>query len=271
MDDYAGTTISLTNPGGIGTVHSQPRLMTGQGTIIGVGAMEYPAPFAGMSDDAARRPGRQQDHHADHHLRPPHHPGRAVRRVPQGHARAAARRARLLRRDLHLAADPVRAGPLDPRRRAHLRGPDRQDRPGDRADPRVPGARPPDGRHRPAGVPDPPAPRPRRPRARADPVGPRPDVPGRRLRRQAADEAARRARRAARLLLPPGRRRVHAHPGPGGAALDPGAGRAQVRASRRPRSSSTSWTGSTPPRRSRRSCRPSTSARSGSRWRAASR
>ncbi|GGM81586.1 multifunctional oxoglutarate decarboxylase/oxoglutarate dehydrogenase thiamine pyrophosphate-binding subunit/dihydrolipoyllysine-residue succinyltransferase subunit [Dactylosporangium sucinum] len=51
MDDYAGTTISLTNPGGIGTVHSMPRLMTGQGTIIGVGAMEYPAPYAGMSDD----------------------------------------------------------------------------------------------------------------------------------------------------------------------------------------------------------------------------
>jgi len=50
MDDYAGTTISLTNPGGIGTVHSQPRLMAGQGTIIGVGAMEYPAPFAGMSE-----------------------------------------------------------------------------------------------------------------------------------------------------------------------------------------------------------------------------
>jgi multifunctional 2-oxoglutarate metabolism enzyme len=51
MDDYAGTTISLTNPGGIGTVHSMPRLMLGQGTIIGVGAMEHPAEFAGMSDD----------------------------------------------------------------------------------------------------------------------------------------------------------------------------------------------------------------------------
>ncbi|GAA1734272.1 multifunctional oxoglutarate decarboxylase/oxoglutarate dehydrogenase thiamine pyrophosphate-binding subunit/dihydrolipoyllysine-residue succinyltransferase subunit [Luedemannella helvata] len=51
MDDYAGTTISLTNPGGIGTVHSIPRLMTGQGTILGVGAMEHPAPFAGMSDE----------------------------------------------------------------------------------------------------------------------------------------------------------------------------------------------------------------------------
>jgi 2-oxoglutarate dehydrogenase E1 component len=51
MDDYAGVTISLTNPGGIGTVHSMPRLMAGQGAIIGVGAMEYPAEFSGMSDD----------------------------------------------------------------------------------------------------------------------------------------------------------------------------------------------------------------------------
>ncbi|WP_353648362.1 multifunctional oxoglutarate decarboxylase/oxoglutarate dehydrogenase thiamine pyrophosphate-binding subunit/dihydrolipoyllysine-residue succinyltransferase subunit [Nakamurella sp. A5-74] len=48
--DYQGTTLSLTNPGGIGTVHSVPRLMQGQGTIIGVGAMEYPAEFAGASE-----------------------------------------------------------------------------------------------------------------------------------------------------------------------------------------------------------------------------
>ncbi len=50
-DDFAGTTISLTNPGGIGTVHSVPRLMSGQGTIVGVGAMEYPAPFQGASKE----------------------------------------------------------------------------------------------------------------------------------------------------------------------------------------------------------------------------
>jgi len=49
-DDFAGTTISLTNPGTIGTNHSVPRLMAGQGTIIGVGAMEYPAPFQGASE-----------------------------------------------------------------------------------------------------------------------------------------------------------------------------------------------------------------------------
>jgi 2-oxoglutarate dehydrogenase E1 component len=51
LEDHAGATISLTNPGTIGTVHSVPRLMQGQGTIIGVGAMEYPAEFAGMSDE----------------------------------------------------------------------------------------------------------------------------------------------------------------------------------------------------------------------------
>jgi 2-oxoglutarate decarboxylase len=50
-DDFAGVTISLTNPGGIGTVHSVPRLMRGQGAIIGVGAMEYPAEFQGSSDE----------------------------------------------------------------------------------------------------------------------------------------------------------------------------------------------------------------------------
>jgi 2-oxoglutarate dehydrogenase E1 component/2-oxoglutarate decarboxylase len=51
-DDFSGTTISLTNPGTIGTVHSMPRLMSGQGCIVGVGAMEYPAEFQGMSEEA---------------------------------------------------------------------------------------------------------------------------------------------------------------------------------------------------------------------------
>ncbi|KUI01564.1 alpha-ketoglutarate decarboxylase [Mycolicibacterium acapulense] len=51
MDDFSGVTISLTNPGTIGTVHSVPRLMRGQGTILGVGAMEYPAEFQGASEE----------------------------------------------------------------------------------------------------------------------------------------------------------------------------------------------------------------------------
>ena len=112
VDDFAGTTISLTNPGTIGTVHSVPRLMPGQGAIIGVGAMEYPAEWQGASQETLNRNAVSQDHHADLDLRPPDHPGRAVRRVPAGRAPAAARRGRLLRRDLRVAAHPLRAGPL---------------------------------------------------------------------------------------------------------------------------------------------------------------
>lgn len=51
IEDFQGVTIQLTNPGGIGTRHSIPRLTTGQGTIVGVGAMDYPAEFAGASED----------------------------------------------------------------------------------------------------------------------------------------------------------------------------------------------------------------------------
>ena len=47
--DFQGNTISLTNPGGIGTVHSVPRLMKGQACIIGAGALEYPAEFQGSA------------------------------------------------------------------------------------------------------------------------------------------------------------------------------------------------------------------------------
>jgi len=44
-DDFAGATVSLTNPGTIGTVQSVPRLMPGQGAIFGVGALGWPAGF----------------------------------------------------------------------------------------------------------------------------------------------------------------------------------------------------------------------------------
>ena len=55
--DFQGTTISLTNPGGIGTVHSVPRLMSGAGSIIGAGALEYPAEFQGLSEGQLAKMG----------------------------------------------------------------------------------------------------------------------------------------------------------------------------------------------------------------------
>ncbi len=41
-DDLQGANVSLTNPGGIGTIASVPRLMTGQGTIVATGSIGYP-------------------------------------------------------------------------------------------------------------------------------------------------------------------------------------------------------------------------------------
>lgn len=55
LEDFQGTTATLTNPGGIGTVHSIPRLMKGQGAIIGVGALEYPAEWQGASNETLNR------------------------------------------------------------------------------------------------------------------------------------------------------------------------------------------------------------------------
>src|SRR5665213_2430474 len=47
VEDFAGVTITLTNPGTLGTTQSVPRLMSGQGAIIGVGALDFPVEFAG--------------------------------------------------------------------------------------------------------------------------------------------------------------------------------------------------------------------------------
>jgi 2-oxoglutarate dehydrogenase E1 component len=52
IPDFQGTTISLTNPGTIGTVASTPRLMAGQSVIIATGAIEYPAEYHAMAPEA---------------------------------------------------------------------------------------------------------------------------------------------------------------------------------------------------------------------------
>lgn len=49
VEDFEGTTVSLTNPGTLGTHMSVPRLMPGQGVIVGTGAVGYPAEFKGVA------------------------------------------------------------------------------------------------------------------------------------------------------------------------------------------------------------------------------
>ena len=56
-DDFQGTNITLTNPGGLGTVASVPRLMTGQGTIVATGSIAYPAEWALAPPDRVRALG----------------------------------------------------------------------------------------------------------------------------------------------------------------------------------------------------------------------
>ena len=203
--------------------------MLGQGTIVGVGAMEYPAPFAGMSDEKLAELAVSKiitlTSTYDH---------RIIQGAQSGEFLKVIHELVLGEHGFYdeiftVAAHPVRAGALDARRR--------RTRPRAQIDKaarvielihayRVRGHLMADTDPLEFKIRQPP--RPRRARARPDAVGPRPHVPGRRIRRPAEDEAARDPRRPARLLLPPGRRRVHAHPGPGGAALDPGPGRAQV-------------------------------------------
>ena len=48
-DDFLGTTISLTNPGTLGTTSSAPRLMPGQGLILATGSLDYPAEYRSMA------------------------------------------------------------------------------------------------------------------------------------------------------------------------------------------------------------------------------
>src|SRR5208282_5485815 len=50
VPDFEGTSISLTNPGTVGTLGSVPRLMPGQGAIIATGAIDFPAEFAAASE-----------------------------------------------------------------------------------------------------------------------------------------------------------------------------------------------------------------------------
>ncbi len=49
--DFQSTTISLTNPGTVGTMSSSPRLMPGQGAIIATGAIDYPAEYRGSAEE----------------------------------------------------------------------------------------------------------------------------------------------------------------------------------------------------------------------------
>ena len=229
VDDFQGANVTLTNPGTIGTVQSVPRLMPGQGVIVGVGSIDYPAEFEGADRANLSSLGVSKvvtiTSTYDHRIIQGAESGLFLKRVHElllgehgfyddvfalaRHAvrggasgaptstRSTAKR-RCCSKQMQVATlirvHRVRGhliADLDPLRWKEPAMPERA-RPGD---------------------------------VRADDLGPRPRVPHRRRRRHREDDARRPARRAARRLLPHDRHRVHAHPGHRGAALDPVQGR----------------------------------------------
>ena len=113
-EDFAGVTISLTNPG-----HHRHRAL-GAAADGRPGRHHrrrrdgIPRRVPGCQRGAHRRVGHRQADHPDLDLRPPHHPGRGIRRLPAHHPRDAAL-GRLLGRDLPRAGHPVPAGALEHR------------------------------------------------------------------------------------------------------------------------------------------------------------
>ena len=227
-DDFAGTTVSITNPGVIGTEHSVPAPDAGPGPHRRRRVDRLPARVRRRRPPDDRPPRREQGRHAHEHLRPPRDPGRGERRVPRRGPPPPRRRRRLLRLAVPelrgaLRARALESRPLTDRRDARL---GREGAAGAAAHQHVPRARSPDRQPRSAraqGTEDP-------HRARPDALGPhdlgsRPRVPDRRARGPAHDDAARHPRRAARRVRAHRRRRVHAHPGGRPEGVDPGAGR----------------------------------------------
>ena len=270
-DDFAGTTVTLTNPGTLGTVQSVPRLMPGQGLIVGVGALGFPPGFEAADPRNLAELGigktvtltSTYDHriiqgaesglflayvseclmgeHGFYHevfesLEIPYEPVRWQKDVNASDDEGEGAHLRLIKQ-VHVQTlinmYRVRGHLI-----AHL----------DPLDAEQPELHPElDPLHYGLTIWD--LPRPLR---------------GRRPGRQGRGHPRRDPPPPARRLLPDPRRGVHAHPGPRPEALDPAAPRRGVRRRGARTSSVTSWTGSTRPRCSSGSSTRATWARSGS-------
>ena len=257
----------ITNPGTIGTMHSVPRLMPGQGVIVGVGAIIFPPEYESADPQTLAELGvgkvvtltSTYDH-------------RIIQGAESGEMLAAVH-------DLLVGSDgfydDIFASlgvPYEPARWSQdhrpvpgsLEGLEKVDR-GAATREHVPRARSPDREPRSARAEE----AAHAPRARPDPLGPhdlgpRARVPHGRARGRVDDEAPRHPRRAARRVRAHDRRRVHAHPGARSEGLDPGTRRRRAHRESTTTTRSRSSAGSTRPRPSSVSCTRSSSARSAS-------
>ena len=199
-DDFAGVTMTLTNPGTLGTVSSVPRLMPGQSVIVGVGALGFPAEYAGADPQVMAQLGLSKvltlTSTYDHRVIQGAESGLYLQRIEQLLLGADGFYDDIFR-SLGVPYESVRWRPdTQPARRDGQRlGPAGEA--GPRPDPHqhVPGPGPPHRRPRPAVVEGAAHPSRARPRhLRADHLGPRARVLHRR-RRRPQRHAARRATR----------------------------------------------------------------------------
>src|SRR5690349_332578 len=86
-DDFQGTNISLTNPGGIGTMASVPRLLSGQSAIIATGSIAYPPEWRHASPERIKQLGGSKvmtlTSTYDHRVIPGAESGAFLRRIEQ--------------------------------------------------------------------------------------------------------------------------------------------------------------------------------------------
>ena len=269
-DDFAGTTVSLTNPGTIGTERSVPRLMPGQGLIVGVGRLDYPAAYEAADPRVLADLGLSKvitvSSTYDHRIIQGAESGLFLKRVHDlllgeddfyedaFRSLGVPYEAVQWRPDIH---------PLD-RDQAML---DKQMQVNSVINAhRVRG-------HLIADL-DPLAAKEPHMHAELDPATygltiwdlDREFLTGEPRRQHRPAAAGRDPADPAGRLLPPDRHRVHAHPGAGGEALDPGARRGRSTRSSAPTSTATSSSASTRPRPSSSSWASATSARSASGW-----
>jgi hypothetical protein len=112
VDDFAGTTMTLTNPGTIGTNHSGAQADARTGLHHRRGGPGVPGGVGGRLAGVDRAQCRLQDPHPHLDLRPSHHPGRGLREFLRAHPPAPARGGRVLRGHLPRTAGALRAGSL---------------------------------------------------------------------------------------------------------------------------------------------------------------
>ena len=80
-DDLTGANLSLTNPGGIGTIASVPRLMVGQGTIVATGAIGYPSGLGAIGESIGAEKVMTMTSTYDHRIIQGAESGRFLQRI----------------------------------------------------------------------------------------------------------------------------------------------------------------------------------------------